>query len=219
MAKRKKRWMPTVARMISAEELRAIMSVIPRIDTMDETRRRESLVLWILINTGLRAEEVCNLRAQDTPRYMPKMSGEFMLFVYNGKGQVDRGIPCSPKLAHHINRYIDEIRPRTMPKRYKKTDKRGWLFWKGGKKMNHDQIYYIVTKYVRKAGIERTISPHYFRHTFATDVLAGKHDLYAAQRMLGHSTSKMTEKYTHITNYLGKAIGKFLDERTQGFMF
>jgi site-specific recombinase XerD len=217
-AKKQRQWMPELGKIITPDEMARIIAVLPSDATQEVSARREAMVMWLLINTGLRAAEICGIRAQDTPRYLGDIRGEKFLAVKDGKGGKDRIVPVAEEFAAYIDRYLDEVRPGTMPQRYKKNDRRGWLLFKHGKKLNHDQIYYIVQKYRRRAGIEKPITPHYFRHTFATDYLLVSPDIYPLQRMLGHSTTNITERYVHITQFIGKGIGAMLNKRTQRVM-
>jgi integrase/recombinase XerD len=212
MAKRKRKWQITLDKIVTDEEFGRIVAVLPAGGTEEE--RRELLVIWLLANTGLRVGEVCGLRLRDTPAYL----GREFVHVHEGKGTKDRDVPVSQRFAAYIQRYVEEVRPGTMPQRYKKTDTRGWLLWKNRRKMSRQQVWRIVKKYRTQAKILKEIRPHSFRHRFATRMLQNDpKNLYVVKTLLGHSTVRTTEEYLHISGLLIRGIGDELDQMPQGF--
>lgn len=188
--KRKNREAITARKVLLDNELEAFKAAIPTGDSVKE--RREALILWLLLNTGLRVSELCNLRVCDCPGDL----GTNVIEVYWGKRGNQRNIPVDPDFADDIESYIREIRPLTLPKRYGKKSRKGWLFWdRRGKKFSRFQIRRIVERTAKKAGISKHVYTHLLRHTFATTALINGIELYKLQKLLGHVSIAATQKY------------------------
>ena len=97
----------------------------------------------------------------------------------------------------------------------------GYLFInRRGKNLTRNMIFIIVKDLVKKAGLNKNISPHTFRHSFATHLIEGGADLRAVQEMLGHESITTTEIYTHLNkNYLKEVVNKFHPRSTPMFIF
>lgn len=201
----------TLSKLVLDPEFEQFRKAIP--DGQDVKSRRENLMLWMLINTGIRASELCALRVKD----MPGVLGSLHIEVYQGKGKKSRNIPVSSQFANDIAEYVRDVRPATVPQRYAKHGLKGWLFFDPRKKKyNRGQLYLIVRRIAKKAGIQKVISPHCFRHRFATRTLDknGK-NLYAVKTLLGHSSIATTEKYLHMVGMLNREYGDMLDQKYQ----
>lgn len=175
--------------------------------TVDQ--RREAIIHWLLINTGVRVSELCGIKLKGTPAYL----GENLIEVL-GKGGQERNVPVSENFAQYIQRYIDEVRPATMPKRYAKNSREGWLLYdRHGKKFRRWQIGYLVKKTAEKAGIKKAISPHSWRHRVASRMLMQDGaNIYLVKTVLGHSSILTTEKYLHLAVMLSGGGGEMLDQ-------
>jgi len=123
------------------------------------------------------------------------MSNEYV--VVKGKGNKQRAIPIGKIAKKYLEEYL-LVRGKTM-KKFTKDD--GYLFIsKLGKKISRVSIWKIVKKYARLSGIEKNITVHTFRHSFATELLKGGADLRSVQELLGHKSILATQIYTHITD-------------------
>ena len=161
---------------------------------------RDLSILEILYGSGLRLSEVSNLNLNDidiTKRTVTVI----------GKGNKQRITPINNSLITYFKNYINEIRSKI------KIDKKNtdYLFLnRRGKKISRVLVFNIVKEASKKAGIKKNISPHTFRHSFATHLVEGGADLRAVQEMLGHSNITTTEIYTHLdTKYLKEEMTNF----------
>ncbi len=202
--------------------------------------RRIYLICDILLNTGLRILELAKLRIQDTPGVL----GENVIEVYMGKGKKDRTVPVSQRLAKAIDKYIREIRPRTLPRHIRRSDTSKPIFYssqrrtylqmvkainkKTGELKTRTRVsvslYRIIKGLGQAAGIAKAIHPHMFRHTFAVNALRSKEeggagiDIYALQNLMGHSSLETTAKYLHFINGQTNRIGERLDRGYDEFL-
>jgi integrase/recombinase XerD len=112
-----------------------------------------------------------------------------------GKGNKQRLVPLGSLASRHIKIYKDQVRTTLHIQR----GHEDFLFLnKHGKRLSRVMVFYIVRDLAEKAGIRKTVSPHTFRHSFATHLVEGGADLRAVQEMLGHSSILTTEIYTHL---------------------
>lgn len=160
--------------------------MIEAIDLSKPEGHRNKAIIETLYGCGLRVSELVNLRLTDI-HY-----GEGFVMV-TGKGNKQRLVPISSKALKEIDIYksgrnmLPEIHDRNI------------LFLnRRGKKLSRAMIFTIVKELAKKAGIRKKISPHTFRHSFATHLIEGGADLRAVQEMLGHESILTTEIYTHI---------------------
>lgn len=157
--------------------------------------RKRLLIIDLLINTGLRASELCNLRIKDTPLII----GAPIIEVYMGKGNKDRSVPISKRLTEALEDYIQRDRQRTMPRHRRRGDPQGWVFYNQCmRKLQYDGLYKMVRRSAERAGIKKLIRPHKLRHTYATNALRSGMDIYDLSRRLGHSDIRVTARYCHI---------------------
>jgi len=147
--------------------------------------RRRLMICDLLLNTGLRAAELCALRVQDTPCVLNIPA----IQVRRGKGGRSRTIPISRRLADALKMYIQEDRPRTLPAwGVKATDPTKPLFYSESRRpYTPNGIYRLVRQAGKLAGIRKRIRPHVLRHTFATNALHAGAVTLDVQRILGHS--------------------------------
>jgi len=169
---------------LSVEEVDKLLS---QPDTSNIYGMRDKALLELLYSSGLRISEASDLRMDDVD-----LEGEFVRC--RGKGQKERIVPLGSVAIKWLKEYVNGARFS-----FAKKDTR-WLFLrKGGGKLSRVSMWKIVKKYARQAGINKEISPHTLRHSFATHLLEGGADLRSIQEMLGHSSITTTEIYTHIS--------------------
>lgn len=182
---------------LSIEEIDTIISAI---DLSNPQGERNRAIIETLYSCGLRVSELTNLKVSDL------FFDEGFIKV-TGKGNKQRFVPISPLTQKYINIYKNEVRPHIpIIEEYRDT-----LFLnRRGKQLTRAMIFTIVKQLTEKAGIHKTISPHTFRHSFATHLLENGADLRAIQLMLGHESITTTEIYTHIDkSHLTKVINTY----------
>lgn len=167
---------------LSREEMSAVLSSP---DVSNKLGFRDRTMLELLYASGLRASELTGLKTLDFDR----STGLIRVF---GKGAKERLVPVHAEAARFLEEYITVWRPLFDP--------RGkYLFLnRSGHGLSRVAVWKIVKRHVLAAGISRTISPHTFRHSFATHLLDGGADLRAVQLLLGHADVSATEIYTHV---------------------
>jgi integrase/recombinase XerD len=156
---------------------------------------RDRAILETLYATGCRASEVVGLKLADL--YLDAAFCRCM-----GKGSKQRIVPMGRAAINALRTYLGENRPNLT------TDPEAiWVFVsRGGKRLSREMLWVIVKKYVRRTGLPLKVSPHTFRHSFATHLLSGGADLRAVQELLGHSSIGTTQIYTHVDRDRIKAI-------------
>jgi len=182
---------------LSIEEVNSIISII---DLSSKTGERDKAILETLYGCGLRVSELTNLT----------LSGIFFKEEYikvTGKGDKERLVPLGHSAASQLARYINFCRTEI---KIKPGFEDFVFISRQGKALSRVTVYNIVKAYAEKAGITKEISPHTFRHTYATHLIENGADLRAVQQMLGHTSITTTEIYTHLsTKYLRDAILKY----------
>lgn len=197
--------------MVSDNEVNRLLNHINHLP--DGYKRQDVLMLLILLNTGLRAQELCDLRAADLPGY----HGSNAIIVRSGKGGKRRSVPVSTRFSKTLNDYTQQVRPALMPRWFSRNSLDGWLFYIKGQKINPQQIRYRIGKLARDAGIKRPLTPHKFRHRFATCSLsADGANIYKVRQWMGHSSIVITEKYLHLVDMRNAADGEAI-ERAVGY--
>lgn len=178
---------------LSVDEIDRMLSTID-VSAMEGQRNRA--MLEVLYSCGLRVSELISLRISD-------IYPEEEFIRVEGKGSKQRLVPISQVALDEIRNYMEYRGDLTV--------KRGaedilFLNRRGGK-LSRVMVFYIVKQQAETAGIQKTISPHTFRHSFATHLLEGGANLRAIQEMLGHEKITTTEIYTHIDReFLRKEI-------------
>ena len=165
-----------------------IERIIAQIDLSKPEGGRNKAILETMYSCGLRVSEVVNL----------KLSALYLdvgFIRVTGKGDKERLVPIGDAAVKYINIYRKDIRVH-MPVKKGQED---YLFLnRRGAKLTRVMIFLILKDLVKKAGITKNISPHTFRHSFATHLVEGGADLRAVQEMLGHESITTTEIYTHL---------------------
>ena len=183
---------------LGIEEIDLILNTI---DLSHPQGQRNRAILETLYACGLRVTELVNLKLSN---YYPDLG----LVKVIGKNDKERIIPIGDSAIKYINIYVDSVR------RMMKTihpDHEDFVFLnRRGKQLTRVMIFLMIKQAVKDAGIDKSISPHTFRHSFATHLVEGGADLKAVQDMLGHESITTTEIYTHLdTQYLRDAIMNF----------
>lgn len=150
-------------------------------------RQRDRVILESLYATGLRVSEICRLRLDDL-----HFDAGFLRCL--GKGQKERLVPFSDNCARLLRAYLAEARPRLLGERAA----REVFISRRGAALSRKTVWRLVKDYARKAGIEKNISPHTLRHSFATHLLYNGAPLRIIQEMLGHADIATTQVYTHM---------------------
>lgn len=182
---------------LSIEE---IDSLINAIDLSKPEGQRNKAILETLYSCGLRVSELTNLKISD-------LFFEEGFIKVTGKGDKQRFVPIGPSTQKYITIYVKEIRSHiTISPLYKDT-----LFLnRRGKQLTRAMIFTIIKQLAKKIGLNKNISPHTFRHSFATHLLENGADLRAIQLMLGHESITTTEIYMHVDrSHLKEVLTKY----------
>ena len=182
---------------LSIEE---IDMLIKEIDLSKPEGQRNKAMLETLYCCGLRVSELVSLKITDV-----FFDEEYIKVI--GKGNKQRIVPLGKSTAKLIRIYMNEVRCHVAVKK----EAEDILFLnRNGNKLSRIMAFLIIQKLKEKAGLHKKISPHTFRHSFATHLVEGGADLRAVQEMLGHESITTTEIYTHLNReYLRDAILRF----------
>lgn len=184
---------------LSYEEIRLIFDSM---DVSDEKKggHRNRGILETLYACGIRVSELVNLKLSN---YFPD---EGFLRVI-GKGDKERIVPIGSSAINQIHQYVDHTR-KTLNIAHGHED---YVFLnRRGKKLSRVMVFLVIKKAVEQAGIDKVVSPHTFRHSFATHLVEGGADLRVVQDMLGHESITTTEIYTHLDRrYLRDTLLRF----------
>ncbi|QKJ29815.1 tyrosine recombinase XerD [Mucilaginibacter mali] len=162
--------------------------LIAAIDLSKPEGPRNKAILEVLFSCGLRVSELTNL----------KISNLFLNIDFikvTGKGSKERLIPIGSEAKKALTIWLDEVRVHTHPK--KGEDDYVFLNRRGAH-LTREMVFIIIRQLVVATGLKKAISPHTFRHSFATYLIEGGADLRAVQEMLGHESITTTEIYTHL---------------------
>ena len=170
---------------LSLEEVEAILGAI---DQSKPEGQRDHALLELLYSCGLRVSEVCTLKLSDL------FLDEGFIRV-TGKGDKQRIVPISPRAIHELHNWFDARANIAV-----KPEDEDFVFVSPsrGRHLSRITVFYNIKQYVQAANIDKVVSPHTFRHTFATHLLEGGASLRAIQVMLGHENIGTTEIYTHL---------------------
>ncbi len=164
-----------------------IDSLIGSIDRSTKEGQRNRAILETLYSCGLRVSELCNLKISDL-----YLNEQFI--KVEGKGSKQRLVPISQRAINEIRNYFIDRNQTLIKPGYE-----DYVFIsRFGKNISRIMVFHIIKELADKIGLKKTISPHTFRHSFATHLLEGGANLRAIQCMLGHESIGTTEIYTHI---------------------
>jgi integrase/recombinase XerD len=169
---------------LTVAEVQTLLSAIG-IDAAASARDRA--ILEILYGCGLRVSELCALRLRD-------LDLDEGLVRVLGKGGKERLVPVGSDARVAVRRYLRELRPDL-----DRGDTEGRLFLnRRGRGLSRMGVWKILRRHVERAGIDKRVTPHTLRHSFATHLLEGGADLASVQEMLGHADISTTDIYTHV---------------------
>ena len=177
-----------------------IDSIISLIDLSSKQGERNRTIIETLYSCGLRVSELINLKISDV-KFIEKY------IKVTGKGNKERLAPIGSKCLKYLSIYINEVRIHI---NIKKGHQDIIFLNNRGSKLSREMIFTIVKALVKKSTINKNVSPHTFRHSFATHLIEGGADLRAVQEMLGHESITTTEIYTHLDkDYLRSNLMQF----------
>ena len=149
--------------------------------------KRDKAMLELLYASGMRVSELVSLNLDD----INTDGGDVRCF---GKGHKERIIPIAPRAALSVKKYLEEARPHLVH------DAEQALFLnRRGDRLTRQGLWQILKGYAKSAGLDKEITPHTLRHSFATHMLNGGADLRSVQELLGHANISTTQVYTHLT--------------------
>ena len=179
---------------LTIEEIELLVN---QIDRSKKEGERNLAIIEVLYGCGLRVTELIELKISEI--YWEE---GFIRII--GKGNKERLVPLGKIASKHLKIYLNEIR---VHQKVKDLFVDHVFINKNGSKISRVMIFKIIKKLTEKAGIQKNISPHSLRHSFATHLVQGGADLRSVQEMLGHQSITTTEIYTHLDkNYLKQAI-------------
>ncbi len=182
---------------LSPEEIDLMIATLDRSTAEGE---RNVAIMETLYSCGLRVSEVINLQ-------MTQVHWEEQYVQVVGKGNKERLVPISPRALKHIELYVNHWRNHLEIEK----DSRNLVFLnRRGQGLSRQSVFLIIKKAALMAGVKKNISPHTFRHSFATHLVEAGADLRAVQDMLGHESITTTEIYTHLDRgYLAETLLQF----------
>ena len=175
-----------------------INSILDSINLNKKNNIRDKAIISILYSCGLRVSELIDLN-------LTNLFLDDDIIKILGKGNKERIVPIGPIAKKDLIYYIENVRPFYA----RKKNSRGILFLSNrGLPISRKTIWIIIKETSMKAGIKKNISPHTFRHSFATHLLEGGADLRVVQELLGHSNISTTQIYTHLDKTFLKEVHK-----------
>lgn len=174
----------SLPKVLSIEEVAQILDII----LIDEYSYRNKAMLELMYSSGLRISELINVKLYD-------ISLEHANVLVMGKGSKERLIPLDDYAIYYIRLYIDKYRDK-----FNKYNSDYLFLSRLGTKLTRQSVYIILDNIVKKTLIDKHVSPHTLRHSFATHLLSNGADLRSIQELLGHSNITTTQIYTHVSN-------------------
>lgn len=174
-------------RVLSEDEVVRLLNQ-PDITTAEGFRDRT--MLEVLYATGMRVSELINLTLE-------RVDLNMKYIIAFGKGSKERIVPLGSVAAEFLQRYLEKVRPK-LTHADRNTNIVFLAF--GGHELTRQRFWQIIRAYGRKANINKALTPHILRHSFATHLLDNGADLRSVQELLGHSDISTTQIYTHLTN-------------------
>ncbi len=177
-----------------------ITQILESVDLSKPEGERNRAILETMYSCGLRVSEVVSLR-------LSSLYPDLGFIKVTGKGDKERLVPIGKTALKYIFIYRNQVRVHAGIK----PGNEDILFLnRRGARLSRQMIFILLKEIVRRAGIKKTVSPHTFRHSFATHLVEGGADLRAVQEMLGHESITTTEIYTHLDReYLRKTLEKY----------
>ncbi len=176
-----------------------INSLFDSIDETDPYELRDKAIFELLYSSGLRISEACGIKMED-------IDMENMMITVAGKGGRERLVPFGEKAKKIIAEYLKYARNYIMKNRHS-----DYLFIsKKGEFLSRKSVWRLLKKYLSRTKITKTVTPHTFRHSFATHLIENNADIRVVQELLGHIDINTTQIYTHVASkHLKEAHTKF----------
>ncbi len=182
---------------LSLEEIEAIINTI---DLSTPEGHRNRAMIEVLYGCGLRVSELVTLKISNL------YFDEGFIKVL-GKGNKERFVPIGGMAQRMVNLYMEGARKQL---KVQKGEENYLFLNRRGHHLTREMVFMLVKKWTAEAGVEKSVSPHTFRHSFATHLIEGGADLRAVQQMLGHESITTTEIYTHLDNeYIRSNIASY----------
>jgi len=170
---------------LTIQEIDMILSIIPNNKPMS---LRDLAIFEMMYSCGLRVTELCDFKTTD-------ILWDSEMIRVQGKGDKQRFIPVGPIAHDNLNNYLNNERPSLADKDHNVSEV---FLSKNGLKLTRMMIWVLLKKWTEASGLEKEVSPHTLRHSFATHLLEGGADLRSVQEMLGHTDITTTQIYTHL---------------------
>jgi len=182
---------------LSFAEIETLLAAIP---LGESEGHRNRAMIEMLYSSGLRVSELVELKKS-------QIFTEVGFLKVVGKGNKERLVPVGRAALHYLKLYDEHVRSQQVPA---KGQEEFVFLNRRGQKLTRVMVFLIIKKTAVQAGIQKNISPHTFRHSFATHLIEGGADLRAVQEMLGHESITTTEIYTHLDrDYLRQVLNEF----------
>jgi integrase/recombinase XerD len=182
-----------------------VQSLLNQPDASSALGRRDRAMLELLYATGLRVSELVALHYQQID-----FSANYL--TVKGKGSKMRAVPFGQWARTKVLDYINEVRPKLL-----KGKSSSYVFvTRSGKPLSRQGFWKLIHRYALAAGIEKKVTPHTLRHSFATHLLEGGADLRSVQSMLGHADISTTQIYTHVSGARLKEVHQRFHPRESG---
>ena len=170
---------------LTIEEIDTILNIIPNDKPMAV---RDLAIFEMMYSCGLRVTELCDIKTTD-------ILWDSDIIRVNGKGNKQRFVPFGPIARDNLKNYLNHKRPSLANKNHNVVE----LFLsQNGRKLTRMMIWILLKKWTDTSNLQKKVSPHTLRHSFATHLLEGGADLRSVQEMLGHADISTTQVYTHL---------------------
>ena len=170
---------------LTIQEIDTILNIIPNDKPM---ALRDLAIFEMMYSCGLRVTELCDIKTTD-------ILWDSELIRVNGKGNKQRFVPIGPIARDNLKNYLNHKRPSLADKNHNVIE----LFLsQNGRKLTRMMIWILLKKWTDASNLQKKVSPHTLRHSFATHLLEGGADLRSVQEMLGHADISTTQVYTHL---------------------
>ena len=170
---------------LTIEEIDTILNIIPNDKPMAV---RDLAIFEMMYSCGLRVTELCDIKTTD-------ILWDSDIIRVNGKGNKQRFVPIGPIARDNLKNYLNHKRPSLANKNHNVVE----LFLsQNGRKLTRMMIWILLKKWTDASNLQKKVSPHTLRHSFATHLLEGGADLRSVQEMLGHADISTTQVYTHL---------------------
>lgn len=180
-----------------------IEKLLDGIDLSKPEGARNRAMIEVLYSSGLRVSELVDLRLNN-------VYDDIGFLRVTGKGNKERLVPIGKDALKFLKIYIGEVRGKPPHKSPQKGFESYVFLNRNGRKLTREMVFIIIKDLAMNIGLNKNISPHTFRHSFATHLIEGGADLRAVQEMLGHESITTTEIYTHLDrDYLRQVVQEF----------